>query len=116
MGVKKIISETHNTVFGSGNLGKPSEQGIGLMMIEEFSNCHIHYGIPELNKAMEEVYNFPLKQSAIDKLNRHLKSGVDDILLAELVTVLSQSNMLCNVTEDYEKDDPQIICSMGLKI
>ena len=62
MGVKKIISETHNTVFGSGNLGKPSGaryrtyDRLKNFLIE---NSHTLWDTPELNKAMEEVYNFP---------------------------------------------------------
>ena len=59
-------------------------------------------------------YDHPLKQSALDKLNRQLKSGIEDYLLAELVTTLSQADMLCNIQHEAQKGEPQIICSMGL--
>ena len=44
--------------------------------------------MPELLKAIEEIYKYPLLQSATDTLNRQLKSGIGDQALAELVISL----------------------------
>ncbi|OQW98164.1 MAG: NgoFVII family restriction endonuclease [Desulfobacteraceae bacterium A6] len=70
----------------------------------------------ELNKALAEIYRYPLRPVAIDTLNRQLKSGISDQQLAELVLLLRTDGRLCIIHED-EKDDrePRIICSMGLK-
>ncbi len=70
----------------------------------------------ELNKALAEIYRYPLRPVAIDTLNRQLKSGISDQQLAELVLLLRTEGRLCIIHED-EKDDrePRIICSMGLK-
>ena len=48
-------------------------------------------------------------------LNRQLRSGVDDAVLAELVIALRDEDRLC-LTEDQEPEaqDPRIICSLGL--
>ena len=71
--------------------------------------------MPELNKAIEDIYKYPLLQSATDTLNRQLKSGVDDPTLAELVISLRQDARLCRVAEETETAEPQVICSLGLR-
>ena len=35
-----------------------------------------------LHKAIDDIYRYPLRQSAVDTLNRQLRSGVDDAQLA----------------------------------
>ena len=64
----------------------------------------------ELNKAIEEIYKYPLLQSATDALNRQLKSGIDDASLGELVVALRQDARLCRVTDDVQAAEPQVIC------
>lgn len=68
----------------------------------------------ELLRAIDEIYQFPLRQSAIDRLNRLLKSGVDDRALAEFVVALRADDQLCLVHEEVQEREAQIICSMGL--
>jgi hypothetical protein len=68
----------------------------------------------DLAKAIDDLYNYPLYQSAADTLNRQLKSGVDDVGLAELVVALRSDDRLCIVQEEGALREPQIICSLGL--
>ena len=68
----------------------------------------------ELLKAIDDIYRYPLRQSAIDTLNRQLRSGISDRSLAELVVALRMDDRLCIVSEEAEKREPQIICSLGL--
>jgi hypothetical protein len=68
----------------------------------------------ELTKAIDEIYRFPLRQSAIDTLNRQLKSGISDETLAELVCALRSEDRLCVINEEDQEREPRIICSMGL--
>jgi superfamily II DNA/RNA helicase len=68
----------------------------------------------ELLKAIDEIYRYPLRQSAIDTLNRQLRSGINNQQLAKLVVDLRTDDRLCIVTEELEKREPQIICSLGL--
>ena len=117
IGVKKIMAEQGKASLATGNLGRPSGARYKTYIrLKSFlaDNEGMLWDTPELNKAIEEIYNHPLKQSAIDKLNRQLKSGIQDYLLAELVTTLSQGDMLCNIQHEDLKGEPQIICSMGL--
>src|SRR5207249_1008210 len=68
---------------------------------------------PALLKAIEEMYRYPLCESAIDSLNRQLKSGVSDEALAELVLSLRDEGRLCQIHEDGGQGEPRIICSLG---
>lgn len=69
---------------------------------------------PELAKAIEEIYRFPLRQSAIDTLNRQLRAGISDDQLAGLVIALRDDDRFCLVHEEEQPAEPQIVCSLGL--
>ena len=66
-----------------------------------------------LERALNDIYRYPLRQTAIDSLNRQLQV-VEDAALAELVLLLRDENMLCIIEENAQVSDPRIICSMGL--
>ena len=67
-----------------------------------------------LHKAINDIYHFPLRQSAVDTVNRQLRSGVDNARLAEIVISLHEEDRLCLTGDDAEAQEPQIICSLGL--
>ena len=69
---------------------------------------------PDLPKTIDEIYRYPLRQSAIDTLNRRFKDGIDDEQLANLVLALRMDDRLCIISEDEQKREPQIICSLGI--
>lgn len=69
-----------------------------------------------LKRAIDDLYKYPLRESAKDTLNRQLKAGIDDAGLAELVTTLREGEKLCIIDEsEIERREPKIICSLGLK-
>jgi SNF2 family DNA or RNA helicase len=70
----------------------------------------------ELVKAIDEIFRYPLLQSATDSLNRQLRIGVTDEQLAQLVVALREEGKLCNTHEQEQNVEPQIICSMGLTL
>ena len=67
-----------------------------------------------LTRVLDDIYRYPLRQSAADSLNRQLRGGADDDTLATLVTTLRDENMLCIIEDNVEIAQPRIICSMGL--
>ena len=113
-GVDFIVAE-EKTV--GGQLGRPS--GARFRAYERLKRYAEQvkgtlFDPPELGKAIEEIYRFPLRQSATDTLNRQLRAGITDERLAELVMALRDDDRLCVVQEDEQSDEPQIICSLGL--
>ena len=65
--------------------------------------------------ALDELYRYPLRQGAIDTLNRKLKEGASDHQLADLVIALRDEDRLCITSEsEVEQQEPHIICSLGL--
>ena len=112
----KLIVETEKSV--GGQLGRPS--GARFRTYERLKAYAegvkgTLFDLPDLRHAIEDIYKFPLLQSATDTLNRQLKSGMDDPRLAELVVSLRQDARLCRVSETVESNEPQVICSLGLK-
>jgi hypothetical protein len=113
-GAEHIIAEEK---LVGGQLGRPS--GARFRTYERLK----HYAerlqgtlfeSPELLKAIEEIYRYPLRESAKDALNRQLKARVADEALAELVLGLREDGRLCQIHEDERLKEPQIICSLGL--
>ena len=112
----KLIVETEKSV--GGQLGRPS--GARFRTYERLKAYAeavkgTLLATPELLRAIEDIYKYPLVQSATDTLNRQLKSGIADQRLAELVVSLRQDGRLCRVSEDEESSEPHIICSLGLR-
>ena len=72
--------------------------------------------LDRLNRALEEIYRFPLRAAATERLNRQLRSGISDDSLAELVVALRDGNNLCQVQDGNEEIEKEahIICSLGL--
>jgi superfamily II DNA or RNA helicase len=116
-GVEHIIEEeTHGAV---GQLGSRSGARLRtyqrLVHFVEATKNTLFPASPELHKAIDEIYRYPLQESARDTLNRQLRSGVSDDDLANLVIALRDANRLCHVREEKEEiQEPQIICSLGL--
>lgn len=70
--------------------------------------------VRHLEQIMEEIYRYPLYQSATDSINRQIKTGIDDERLCELVLSLHEDGRLCIVDEQDIEREPKLICSMGL--
>ena len=67
-----------------------------------------------LHRAIDDVYRRPLRPAAVDTLNRQLRSGVADEMLAQLVIALRDDDRLCVAHEDEAAGEPRIICSLSL--
>jgi hypothetical protein len=68
----------------------------------------------DLRRTIDDIYKYPLRETAKDAINRQLKSGIGDEALAELVITLRDEDQLCITEDNRETQDPRIICSMGL--
>ena len=113
-GVKHIVREEKRI---GGQLGRPSGA-----RFRTYTRLKQHteaikgqlFDVDVLHKAIDDIYRYPLRQSAVDTLNRQLRSGVDDAQLADIVMSLREEDRLCQGGDDAEVQEPQIICSLGL--
>ena len=113
-GVEQILREERNV---GGQLGRPS--GARFRTYERLQRYAAHisgslFDTVELHKAIEEVYRYPLYQSATDRLNNQLRSDIDDEMLAQLVLQLRSDNAFCVISDEPQAHEPHIICSLGL--
>jgi hypothetical protein len=115
-GVEQIVEE--QAMSGGGQLGGPSgARRRTYERLKQFADAMQGTLFPpsaDLRAAIEEIYRYPLRESAKDTLNRQLRSGIDNDQLAKLVIELRADDRLCVVQDETEQQEPQIICSLGL--
>jgi len=113
-GVKHLIQEEKSV---GGQLGRPS--GARFRTYERLKQ-HAEsikgtiFESQELLKAIDDIYHYPLQQSATDSINRQLRSGVSNDDLAELVINLRDEDKLSLIHKEQRRQEPRIICSLGL--
>jgi len=114
MGVEHLVNEEKAV---GGQLGRPSGARFKTYQRLKYYASRVKNTIfdnPELEKAIDDIYRFPLTQTAKDTLNRIIKSQLDDAMLADAVINLRSEGKLCVVQEEAERHEPKLICSMGL--
>jgi hypothetical protein len=117
-GVRLIVEEEKSV---GGQLGRPS--GARFRTYERLKRYAeevkgtlfgSQMALSEVHKAIDEIYRYPMRPTAVDTLNRQLRSGISDMTLAQLVIALREEDRLCLVQEEEQSQEPKIICSMGL--
>ena len=118
----KLVKEALQSVIAEeksvgGQLGRPS--GARFRTYERLKSYLEEvkgslWELPGLSKTIDEIYRYPLRQIALDTLNRQLRSGISNEKLAELVIAMREEGRLCIINEEEQKQEPIIICSMGL--
>ena len=113
-GVRHVVREEKRV---GGQLGRPSGARFRTYTrLKQYADAIKGqlFDVDALHKAIDDIYRYPLRQSAVDTLNRQLRSGVDDAQLAEIVMSLREEDRLSLTGDDIEVQEPQIICSLGL--
>lgn len=119
-GLAHIVQE--EKTFG-GALGRPS--GARFKTFERLKRFRETLGakrdlfitdeyVRRFDRVMEEIYRYPLYQSATDSLNRQLKAGIGDHQLLDFVFALREDGRLCLIDDQEQWTEPTLICSMGL--
>jgi hypothetical protein len=113
-GVRYMVKEEKSA---GGQLGRPSGARFRVyerLMAYQARVQGMLFATPDLAKAIDQIYRYPLQQTAADALNRQLRLGASDHQLADFVVALWQQDRLCRVEEEVETQEPEIICSLGL--
>jgi hypothetical protein len=115
-GVEIMIQ--HEQSIG-GQLGRPSSPRRKtydrlMLYFRQMSQTEPLFIPKELERTIDDIYKYPLLESARDILSRQLKAGIDNKALAELVIALRADGRLSLIQEDGETIEPRILCSLGL--
>lgn len=110
------LAQMHDRNIGGG-LGRPS--GPRRRAYDRLKHCaQVHantlFRDQELERALDEIYQRPLLETAADLLNGLLRSGADDLALVEAVKTLREEGRLTYNDEDQGLREPRIVCSLGL--
>ncbi len=111
---RRMVSEERPV---GGQLGRPSGARFRTYkrLKQYASNVqNTLFSTHELRSAIGDIYRYPLRQNATDTLNRQLRSGISDDDLVALVTDLWNEDRLCLIEEEKERQESQIVCSLGL--
>ena len=113
-GVEQIINDEKNL---GGQLGRPS--GARFRTYERLKQYAGEikgtiFEKPELDHAIEEIFKYPLQDSAKDHLNRLLKAHASNQDLAQRIIALRDEGTFCINSEEAKPKEPRIICSLGL--
>ncbi|HKZ68781.1 MAG TPA: C-terminal helicase domain-containing protein, partial [Anaerolineales bacterium] len=120
--VKQAVDQMmHEEKTTGGQLGRPSGA-----RYKTYTHLKAYYddlkerapllASDEIQRALDDLYRYPLREAAKDILNRQLRARIRDDELARLVIDLRNEGRLSLIADDGEvqEGEPHIICSLGL--
>jgi superfamily II DNA or RNA helicase len=112
-GVEQLLETESNSGGGLGR--KNGARYRAYIQLKNYAKIRGTLLEPELEKAIDAIYKYPLRESAVDILNFQLRNQVPDETLAATVMGLYRDDRLCIVHEHERQREPRILCSLGLK-
>lgn len=112
-GAEHIVREEKQT---GGQLGRPSGarfRAYARLKLYAEQVKGTLFDVSDLKRVLEDIYRHPLRATAVDTLNRQLKSGITDQALFELCAALREEDRLTVAEEEVERREPRVICSLG---
>lgn len=117
-GVRKTQEADYIALTG-GQLGRPnSSRRRAYQRLQQYlTDLPLSAGpgeMEQLQAVINDIYRYPLLESARDRLNRQLRSEISDEDLAELAVGLWKDDRLSRKGESGDEGEPRILCSLGL--
>ena len=109
--------EASNT---GGQLGsKASARYKSYMMLQRYHESvkDTLFDTDALKKTIDDIYRYPLRETARELINRRIRFGISDEEMANILVQLREEARLSVIDQKQESslNIPQIICSMGMK-
>lgn len=113
-GLQLAVSQDKAVGGGLGRPSSPRRRAYERLKAWATEQMHTLFRDEELERALDDIYQRPLLETAADVLNRLMRSGVNDTELAEAVKSLREEGRLTYAEDDAALREPRVVCSMGL--
>lgn len=113
-GLQLAVSQDKAVGGGLGRPSSPRRRTYERLKVYATEQMQTLFRDEELERALDDMYQRPLLETAADLLNRLMRSGVNDTELAEAVKSLREEGRLTYAEDDAALREPRVVCSMGL--
>ncbi|MCQ2257284.1 MAG: SNF2-related protein [Bacteroidaceae bacterium] len=113
---KALAAASEMSVKTNGALGSRfSTKYKVVTMMEDYMKVNPLYAIKELKEAVDQMYNFPMREQTKYQLGVMLRRGDLAEDFSNYLVEMYNANQLCVVTDEESGKESRVICSMGLK-
>ncbi len=113
-GLQLAVSQDKAVGGGLGRPSSPRRRAYERLKPYATEQMQTLFRDDELERALDDIYQRPMLETAADLLNRLMRSGVNDTELAEAVKSLREEGRLTYAEDDAALREPRVVCSMGL--
>ena len=113
-GLKLAISQDQSVGGGLGRPSSPRRRTYERLKAWSQAQMNTLFHDEELERALDDIFQHPLLETAADLLNRLMRGGVNDEELASAVKSLREEGRLTYAEQDAALREPRVVCSMGL--
>ncbi len=113
-GLQLAVSQDKAVGGGLGRPSSPRRRTYERLKAYATEQMQTLFRDEELERALDDMYQRPLLETAADLLNRLMRSGVNDTELADAVKSLREEGRLTYAEDDTTLREPRVVCSMGL--
>ena len=113
-GLQLAVSQDKAVGGGLGRPSSPRRRTYERLKAYATEQMQTLFRDEELERALDDMYQRPLLETAADLLNRLMRSGVNDAELTEAVKSLREEGRLTYAEDDAALREPRVVCSLGL--
>lgn len=114
LGLQLAVSQDKAVGGGLGRPSSPRRRAYERLKPYATEQMKTLFRDEELERALDDMYQRPLLETAADLLNRLMRGGVNDEELAGAVKSLREEGRLTYAEDDATLREPRVVCSMGL--